>query len=386
MIVNSDKRILVASTTVGLYAFLLLSVFLPYSYLNKIVYIFIVCIFFLYLVANKLILPRLCLAPIFFILIHLIYTAVALYNYDLSEYTVQFLLSSFLILLLYPVVVFKINIEGMIIHSGLLIALVSLFFFVLFSVLNWNPSLEIFRIMDLAIGFREFGAYTFPMIQLSSAPVLVVAYGLSALKWLDDRSFYSFFISLLILFAILVSGQRGVFLLGLLSFIIIFYTAFKSSRIIQILFSLLLITLFYHYLDIIAELFSASDFSNRIKTLHVHSYINNTEIHEYFFGRGLGSSYYTEGYGRVASVTEITILDSVRYFGVFTFIWLWLLILNPSIMCGKFASKIDFRVGIFIGYVILSISNPVLFNSFGMFVLVWYWSLFFSKKNMQEVL
>ena len=85
-------------------------------------------------------------------------------------------------------------------------------------------------------------------------------------------------------------------------------------------------------------------------------------------------------------MTEITILDSVRYFGVFTFIWLWLLILNPSIMCGKFASKIDFRVGIFIGYVILSISNPVLFNSFGMFVLVWYWSLFFSKKNMQEVL
>lgn len=331
-------------------------------------------------------LPRLCLAPIFFILVHLIYTAVAFYNYDFSEYTIQFLLSSFLILLLYPVAVFKINIESIIIYVGLLIALVSLFFFVVFSASNWNPSLEIFRTMDLAIGYREFGAYNVPMVQLSSAPVLVVAYGLSALKWLDDRSFYSFFVSLLILFAIMVSGQRGVFLLGLLSFVIFFYTAFKSSRIIKILFYLLLITLFYHSYSLVVELFSASDFSNRIKILHVYSYINNTEIHEYLLGKGLGSSYYTEGYGRVASVTEITILDSVRYFGVFTFIWLWLLILNPSIMFGKFSGKVDFRMGVFIGYILLSISNPVLFNSFGMFILVWYWSLFFSEKNIQGVL
>tara|TARA_B100000780_G_C21113809_1_gene450356 strand:+ start:285 stop:1283 length:999 start_codon:yes stop_codon:yes gene_type:complete len=321
------------------------------------------------------------LSPILFVYLHIIYAFVALYYSDFSQYTIQFTLSSFLILLVYPVVMFRINLEKIIVFAGVLIALAVIFFSILFLVLNLDIGMPIFNVLDLSIGYRDFGIYRIPMVQLSATPVLFVAFGLSWLHWLNNRSVYSLLASFVILFAGLVSGQRGVFLLILLSFSIFIISGSRESKYFKVIIILMLISCLYFSIGLLSELFSSSDTSNSIKSGHINSYFQNVDLVGFLFGQGLGSSYYTEGYERIASVTEITILDSVRYFGIFSFALLWGLILNPLIIIGKLRRNIGARFWIFLGYIVLSTTNPVLFNSFGMFILVWFWSLFFNDKK-----
>ena len=367
--------------TVNLYCFLVISAFMPYAVFNKFFFIILLTLFAIYFSRNKMQASGAFLSPILFVCLHIIYALVALFYSDFSQYTIQFTLSSFLILLVYPVVMFRINVEKIIVFAGVLIALAVIFFSILFLALNLDLGMPIFNVLDLAIGYRDFGIYEVPMVQLSATPVLFVAYGLSSLHWLNNRSVYSLLASCVILFAGLVSGQRGVFLLILLSFSIFLISSSRESKFFKVIIILMLISCLYFSIGLLSELFSSSDFSNSIKSGHINSYFQNVDLVRFLFGQGLGSSYYTEGYERIASVTEITILDSVRYFGIFSFALLWGLILNPLIIIGKLGCNIGARFWIFLGYIVLSTTNPVLFNSFGMFILVWFWSLFFNDKK-----
>ncbi len=380
-IIISMSSLFKKAITVNLYCFLVISAFMPYAVFNKFFFIILLTLFAIYFSRHKMQAYGAFLSPILFVYLHIIYAFVALYYSDFSQYTIQFTLSSFLILLVYPVVMFRINLEKIIVFAGVLIALAVIFFSILFLVLNLDIGMPIFNVLDLSIGYRDFGIYRIPMVQLSATPVLFVAFGLSWLHWLNNRSVYSLLASFVILFAGLVSGQRGVFLLILLSFSIFIISGSRESKYFKVIIILMLISCLYFSIGLLSELFSSSDTSNSIKSGHINSYFQNVDLVGFLFGQGLGSSYYTEGYERIASVTEITILDSVRYFGIFSFALLWGLILNPLIIIGKLRRNIGARFWIFLGYIVLSTTNPVLFNSFGMFILVWFWSLFFNDKK-----
>ena len=354
---------------------------MPYAVFNKFFFIILLTLFVIYFSRNKIQASGAFLSPILFIYLHIVYAFVAIYYSDFSQYTIQFMLSSFIILLVYPVVMFRINIEKIIVFVGVLIALAVIFFSMLFLVLKLDLGMPIFKVLDLSIGYRDFGIYKIPMVQLSATPVLLVAFGLSLLLWLNDRSVHLLFASFVILFAGLVSGQRGVFLLILLSLSIFLISNSRESKFFKVIIILMLFSVLYFSIGILSELFSNSDASNSAKVGHIKSYFYNVDLVGFLFGQGLGSSYYTEGYLRIASVTEVTILDSVRYFGIFSFALLWSLILNPLIIIGKLKRNIGVRFWIFLGYIVLSATNPVLFNSFGMFILVWFWSLFFNDKK-----
>ena len=119
---------------------------------------------------------------------------------------------------------------------------------------------------------------------------------------------------------------------------------------------------------------SSDEESNSIKIGHLVSFFNIIDWKMLIFGQGLGSYFFTEGYGVVVSQTEITWMDAIRFFGLPLSIVLLMLLFFPVRNVPLNSSFSSCRV-IMLLYIIMSMSNPVLLNSFGFLVVLWYWSV-----------
>lgn len=121
-------------------------------------------------------------------------------------------------------------------------------------------------------------------------------------------------------------------------------------------------------------MFSSDEQSNNIKIGHIISFLNVADWKMLVFGNGLGTYYYTEGYGELAAQTEITWMDSVRYVGLPLSLLLFSVLLFPNRKYLASVQGSSSRLIMFM-YLLMSLSNPVLFNSFGFLVILWYWSV-----------
>jgi hypothetical protein len=92
------------------------------------------------------------------------------------------------------------------------------------------------------------------------------------------------------------------------------------------------------------------------------------------FGDGLASTYYTVGFQIRAAQTEITLLDMIRYFGLPLTALLYAALLFPSLRQRSIDRRKLKAIVIFAVYLLMSLTNPILFNSFGLMIVVWYWT------------
>jgi hypothetical protein len=72
--------------------------------------------------------------------------------------------------------------------------------------------------------------------------------------------------------------------------------------------------------------------------------------------------------------TEITPLDMARYFGVVLATLLYFTIVFPTLRLKRYGGRNRIWLIAFLLYLVLSATNPVMFNSYGMLVVLWYWS------------
>jgi hypothetical protein len=100
------------------------------------------------------------------------------------------------------------------------------------------------------------------------------------------------------------------------------------------------------------------------------------------FGRGLAHLYFTVGAGGFKSNTEITPMDMVRYFGLFLTLLLYYVIVFPVRGIKAYTGENLVDVLIFLVYLLLSFTNPILFNSMGMLVILWYWSRLYARHDL----
>jgi hypothetical protein len=211
------------------------------------------------------------------------------------------------------------------------------------------------------------------MVQPSTAPILVIGYGLSIAPKINLKSLtlnkvlipFSLFISCML------SGQRAIQISALIITIYSIYFLILNKKI-RIFFIFFIILSVYILFNVFISFFDPDEFSNKIKIQHFLSYINqiNNGTLNLFIGNGLGSEYFTIGYDRIITHTEITYLDLLRWYGLFGFILFVWTIFNPLI--NKF-SFIDKKSFIFLIFLCIAFSNPTLLNSYGFFVIVWYW-------------
>jgi len=223
---------------------------------------------------------------------------------------------------------------------------------------------------------RDFfeGAGTFTL-QLGTTPFLFISFCVFSLRFFSpQRRWIDFPLMLAIAATIVVSGLRGLIAITAIFLLTLVVRSARPALRIIILWGLgvLIYGLYVRYLDDSLVL-SSDEVSNAVKIGHFRSYFDDANPWSLAFGRGLASYYYSSGSAALKAYTELTPIDMLRYFGIILTSLLYAVITFPL---GGWKRYVDHRaiyVWAFLLYVSLSMTNPVMFNSYGMLIVLWYW-------------
>ena len=227
--------------------------------------------------------------------------------------------------------------------------------------------------------FTDNPLFTF---RIGTAQFLFLPYCLFLSSLLQKRRILDLLALLLIGFVIVLSTSRGLILGCLLA---TGYMALRrlrpSGQVIGFCVSAFAAIVAFEYLVSNTVIFSATEYSNRVKIGHIVSFLEYMTPSKMIFGEGLAAFYFSSGFNLSTPQTEITLLDMVRYLGVPLTIVLYLALLFPSLRPESYAGEKSTSVFIFVVYLAISLSNPVLFNSYGLLIVVWYWSVILGTSS-----
>ena len=360
----------------------LATVLLPVFVLNKLIFI---PLFFLSICA-LISRPVKIFAPVLVFMIFLYGFLLGEVNGADPELARQMLLASTSLFLIYVIYAFDVDMGFTVRLIGALFATVMCIFS--FSVMLAPDSafstllLNFYIANDLGFyGVRDFGGLDMFMLHHRSTPFLLVPLSMFFLDFLKSRKLLPLSLVVVILVAIICSASRGLMVMAVVAlFVLFFYQKRWGVRLILLLVAIPLLAFVLDYLVVQTSFFNAGEQSNSIKIGHVLSFLEVADWKMLIFGNGLGSYFYTEGYGRLVSQTEITLLDSIRYVGIPLTTVLFVAFLFPKTKYVSNTNMSSNRLIMFM-YVLVSLSNPVLFNSFGFFVILWYWSVLISVQK-----
>ena len=134
---------------------------------------------------------------------------------------------------------------------------------------------------------------------------------------------------------------------------------------------------------LVSQLFFEGDKSTEVKIRHFQYFLGQLTIPKLIFGSGLGSEFYS-GYRIYMAITENTFLDLIRFFGLPLAILSYISLLFPQIKNIRFYFKLSpFEFYLMVIYLLISFTNPVLLNSYGIYVICWYWNhvINYQKQN-----
>ena len=370
--------------------FLLLnSAFFPTFIFNKVSLLLIIIILFLAFLNKSLLKLRFTFGHLLiysFFFYSFIYSIFA--NTFTSE-SVQLLFCTSILLLVSFKSFLKINFRLHIKIVGFLISIYTIFLLIIIISTGMNLDInqnqfisKLWELSYMTVGFREIGDLTLYQFQIGSAPLLLISFGL----WLEDffskKSNINNFSVILLALTIFISGQRALMLFGFLILIITFYLFSKFKYKFQFAFFLIMLSAFTFPIYIFPILFNEGDFGTMTKALHFESFLNQLNILNFLFGNGLGSEYFTMGFNRDIAITEITLLDLSRYMGVPLAFLTYYFFLFPKLLKFSFYFyKAPFELFLMIIYLLTSLTNPVLLNSFGIYILCWYWDSLLTKSE-----
>ncbi|ATN13373.1 hypothetical protein CRN80_28840 [Pseudomonas sp. FDAARGOS_380] len=365
-----------------LFFYCLSTVLLPVFILNKLFFIplFLTAIYVL------LTRPIKTLAPLVGFSIFLYGFFLGLIGSTDADYSRQMLLGAVSLFLIYSVVEFRVNVGTIVKAVGAIFALIMCAFS---SVLMAEPGsslsgalLDFYNVNELGYyGLRSFGGLDMFMLHHRSSPFLLLPLSLFFLDFLQIKRLWSLFFVAVILMAVIWSASRGLIVMAAVSMLILyFYNKSWSARLLMLCILVPVIILGMGYLLTETSMFSSDEQSNNIKIGHILSFLSVADWKMLVFGNGLGSYYYTEGYGELAAQTEITWMDSIRYVGLPLSLLLFYVLLFPNRRYIASAQSSSSRLIIFM-YLLMSLSNPILFNSFGFLVILWYWSVVIKNQE-----
>lgn len=220
------------------------------------------------------------------------------------------------------------------------------------------------------LGFRFFGMYYKSLISIVLAFVYL---SYQSINGTGRKVLRAIAVGLMLL-AFLVSGTRATILAPFLLIGLCVYLRLQQTRYTRYFCYPLLALGFFLFLFLVLALASESgEASNVIKYGHLTSYAALFVEHpEYMLvGQGLGSSFYSVGFHRMAVQTEWTYLELLRTFGLFSLpilavllyplkaLWAWRR--DSLVLCIMLA---------YCEYLLVAGTNPLLMSSTGMLVLL----------------
>lgn len=372
--------------TLLLFIFIISSLIIPVAIVNKIVFTIIIFVTLLQIITNRsYTLPT--VVPFIILTIFMYGFLNSLVGNSDMNLAIQFILSVFILFLIFTIQYNNIDIEKLIKLSGIVLMIANIIFYMLalnkLSFYGSDIILEKFYKYGLAsVGFRGFFGEANLFYSLGTIPFLYLPACLFFKDFLRTKKKITLLIVFFMVETMIVSSSRALVIGFVLCVTTLLFLKFKGlNRVIIGILIIFIISASFKYLYFNSSLFSIDEYSNSVKIGHTISFIHNLTFKKFFLGDGLASYYYSSGISRYVAHTEITVLDMCRYFGfILTFILYYKLIFP---VCGLISCKgvSKDNIVIFLTYLIMSVTNPILFNSFGVIVILWYWSVVICEKR-----
>jgi len=255
----------------------------------------------------------------------------------------------------------------------------------IYSVVYNKPSLyNLFEAYgSIAAGERDVGNGVQEFFRLGGLPFLFITFSVLIRRLLIKIDIYNSSLLLLTSACIIVSSTRSI-LIG--CFLILTFLFARKYKILSTYLFVIGFVYVFIFFNPLGGFFDTNDFGNSIKLKDAGSFVDWANLTNILFGEGLGSLYHSAGRGYLVAQTEITLLDNIRYFGVIITFLLYLAILFPSLRYLPFKVDGGFYFAVMCIYILMSLTNPMLFNSFGFIVILWYWSNVLNVKNEKRIL
>lgn len=352
------------------------TVLVPVFALNKIIFVplFLASIGFLFFR------PVVTFAPFVVVLIFIYGFFLGFFSGADTDLGRQMVFGSTALFLIYFINNFKVDMSQALKITGAVFALLMCGLSFLLMALPALPLgqvlLDYYNVNELGFyGVRNFGGLQMFMLHHRSSPFLLVPLSLFFIDFLNFKKLSALFFVFVIFAAIVCSASRALMVMALVSLSVLYFSHKNwSMRFLMIIISVPVVGSALYFLANETSMFSSGEQSNSIKIGHLVSFFDVIDWDMLTFGKGLGAYFFTEGYGGIVSQTEITWMDSVRFFGLPLSILLFLVLLLPVRSIPLDSVSASSRL-IMILYLVMSMSNPVLFNSFGFLVVLWYWSI-----------
>ncbi len=359
-----------------LFIFSMVTILFPSFILNKLLFVVMLSLVGLFTI-SKATIERLY-SPFIVLAIYIVGAMFAFLTEFDSVLLVQFLFSVFILFMIFYIKLFEIKYEKILYFCIVFMSILTVLVFVIYSTgLLGGLVATIFEVHSLGVvGGREIGSYFLYMIHFGSAPILFIGFVICINHMLEDKSkLFNFLIFIILIFSIFISSSRALIFISAAYLFLIVFMRFGIVMKSVISFFVLLFILVADF-GFLYEAFSSSEPSNMVKIGHITGFLDGFNLWNIFIGNGLATYYYSYGSGSFLSHTEITLLDQFRYFGVLLTVVLYACLIFPRVNLGlKYKPSLQRRFIGFLMYLVLSLTNPVLFNGFGLLVVLWWWSL-----------
>lgn len=363
-----------------LLAFMLTTVIAPATVLNKLLFVVLMLWTLKLLTRRREPRPRLSWPAFGVIGIFAYGLLMCLPARNDNALAIQFFLATFVLMLIHFVEHFRLDIDRAAEFCGKAMIVITVLYWMVALNLELPYASDIFlwfnEISLSATAERDFieGGATLTLA-LGSVPFLFVPWCLVTVRLFRRPRLADFLWLFLYGMAIGVSGARGIAVVALVFLIgaSIWLTTFRT-RVFIILTMASLIAIGLPVLLTTTTLFSSQEVSNAAKIGHFNSFLDVLDVTGALFGNGLGSYYFSSAKGVSTAHTELTPIDLARYLGIPLAIAFYGLLLLPANRLRRYrGDQFLFSFGFFL-FLVLSVTNPTLVNSYGMLVVVWYWA------------
>jgi len=397
--------------SVLLAAYILTSLLIPLESYNKLIFVVLVLIYGGYLVFVKKEKKFECLkitqAPVIIILIFIYGFIRGIANGADMALARQFLLATSVFVLIYPIEEFGIDLNGLL----KVIAKIYITFFVIYVIYAINiknydlpPIIEnTAHLLDNSVtrfigetlknlgegklSYRSFFGGKGIKIYLGSSPFLLILSDVLLIDYLKKRNITSLLWGISAVILAFLAGLRALMLLIPASICLLIWLNLERKKQIAALVMIGIMGICaLVYLWNYSNFFSLSEKSNYVKVGHIISYFKQLTPRQALIGDGLASFYYSSGTEYALAHTEITLMDHCRYFGIPLAVCVWGLMVLPKPGKNWKIREIKEETVVFLLYLVFAQTNPVLFNSFGLIAVLWYWNVAFMKNKEELIL
>lgn len=366
------------------YMFFITTLLFPVGIINKLVFLLVISI----TLFNYKLYRLNTIAPFVGLLIFSFGFVFSFFNFVDKDLRMQFFLSVLVLFLIYPICRYKVDIDRIAKVSGLIMAVYTGLSFLIVVVLMDLPFSSTYYTFFSnysagSNGLREFAEEGTLSFHMGTVPFMYLSFVLYVISFVEKKQASSFLAIIVIFATIFVSASRGLIFSCIVGASYITFFKFKiRSKIIFIVISIPILIISMSYILTNTNVFSSSETSNDVKLGHIESFFDNINFFNFFMGNGLASYYYSKGAKSILAHTEITPLDMLRYFGFILAPLLYIVIIFPIKKIKSYLGANNLYVVLFLIYIVNSFTNPTMFNSYGLLIVLWYWNRILCDSNI----